>query len=596
MATTQAYFEQGNFKNTTILSDMYSSLCSGLDTCSATDLYVGFSPRKLIYTLKDKIMILWKLILLESKILVYSKTASKVSSAIMAICSLFPGQLSFGCRDRILSSYMLSLKDYGLPLEIFHENNLCAPYFSIFQLDSLNSTGFLIGCTNPMILQSSKTKPKAVFNIDTGKLDVIITGANQRMLKLNTSEKKFIKPIVKSVEDTLKHDESWLGTETLEWMGSDDFIRNKFHNYLKNILTDLAFLRLKLQFKHKDRTESWIEDCIACTDSSDDSLIDEESKSSNTAYQIMNPIKVKTIRNYEKYLTGLRKSFLVCWSNTRNFKTWLEEHPSDLAGRSSFANYIRKAVIHYENGDVFVGELNNGKRQGVGILEEKSGDKYEGSWLNDLKSGTGTYTSKAQDKIYDGDWREDMRWGNGREITQFYQYSGSFFKNLYSGSGILVDKDGSVYDGDWKMGKKSGDGHWQNTTGDSYRGEFKDNSIHGRGQYNYANGDVYSGYFKNGKRYGPGEIIKQTGEEYAGDFVNDALEGRGSITKINGDKITGIFKRGEMLLDNCQIEYKDGRVYIGEVSSDIKPHGKGVMHMVSGNIIPGLWENGLQKI
>lgn len=596
MATTQAYFEQGNFKNTTILSDMYTSLCSGLDTCSAADLYVGFSPRRLIYTLKDKVMMLWKLILLESKVLVYSKTASKVSSAIMAICSLFPGTLSFACRDRILSSYMQSLKDYGLPLAIFHENNVCAPYFSIFQLDSLNSPGFLIGCTNPMILQHSKTKPKAVFNIDTGKFEVMLPGNSQRMLKLSSAEKKFLKPIIKAVEDTWKHDESWLGTETLEWTGSDDFIRIQFHNYLKNILTDLAYLRLKLQFKHKIRTDPWIEECLENTDSSDETIVDEEFKSPGNQYQSMNPLKVKSIRSYEKYLSGLRKAFLVAWSNTHNFKTWLEEHPTYLAARSSFAKYIRKAVIHYENGDVYVGELNNGKRHGTGILEERSGDKYEGCWLNDQKSGTGTYTSKAQDKIYDGDWREDMRWGNGREITQTYQYSGSFYKNHFSGPGILVYKDGTVYDGDWKDGKRSGDGHWQNSSGDSYRGEFYNDNMHGKGQYNYSNGDIYCGSFIEGRREGPGELITQSGEKYAGDFLDEVLEGRGCVTKLNGDKITGIFKKGEMMLDNCQIEYRDGRVYIGEVSTDIKPQGKGVMHMLSGNIIPGIWENGLQKL
>lgn len=44
---------------------------------------------------------------------------------------------------------------------------------------------------------------------------------------------------------------------------------------------------------------------------------------------------------------------------------------------------------HFDNGDEYNGELQNGKRHGYGVYYYANGDRYEGEWVNGTKSGRG---------------------------------------------------------------------------------------------------------------------------------------------------------------------------------------------------------------
>lgn len=53
--------------------------------------------------------------------------------------------------------------------------------------------------------------------------------------------------------------------------------------------------------------------------------------------------------------------------------------------RSSYVKHTSNISINYENGDIYNGCLNRGKREGFGILHEYgSGNTYNGSWDNDM--------------------------------------------------------------------------------------------------------------------------------------------------------------------------------------------------------------------
>jgi hypothetical protein len=41
----------------------------------------------------------------------------------------------------------------------------------------------------------------------------------------------------------------------------------------------------------------------------------------------------------------------------------------------------------YKNGDVYVGQWFEGKRNGYGVLTKRIGDHFEGSWVNDQREG-----------------------------------------------------------------------------------------------------------------------------------------------------------------------------------------------------------------
>lgn len=194
--TTQIYFEQKNFENTSIISEAYDSLQISLKSCDVSDLSLGFSTRMLLHKFKEKIMMLWKLILLQGRILVFSKKPSQVSCFIYALISLYPGQLCFNdfsfCED-----YKNHLSMYGLPLSIFNEDYAFSPYFSIFQLSELEKAGYLIGCTNQMIIEHPTSSPHAVVNLETNVIKFTLPSRISRCIKLNSHESKFIKELCK---------------------------------------------------------------------------------------------------------------------------------------------------------------------------------------------------------------------------------------------------------------------------------------------------------------------------------------------------------------------------------------------------------------
>ena len=188
--TTQAYFEQKNFTNTDIISDTFISLQSNLRICSFGDLSIGFSTRILLHHFKEKVMMIWKLLLLQGRIIVFSKKASQVSSIIYSLISLYPGQLCFDS-FQYCPEYLKHLEIFGLPLNIFNEDFAFYPYFSLFQLAELEKPGCLIGCTNQM------AAPHAVINLETMKIKFSIPGKLSKCLKLNSHESIFIKDLYK---------------------------------------------------------------------------------------------------------------------------------------------------------------------------------------------------------------------------------------------------------------------------------------------------------------------------------------------------------------------------------------------------------------
>ena len=58
-----------------------------------------------------------------------------------------------------------------------------------------------------------------------------------------------------------------------------------------------------------------------------------------------------------------------------------EEKKPEQLSLSSMVSSV--GILRYENGDVFEGQLLNGKRSGEGRIKFASGDQYYGMWKND---------------------------------------------------------------------------------------------------------------------------------------------------------------------------------------------------------------------
>ncbi|KAK7881287.1 hypothetical protein WMY93_029696 [Mugilogobius chulae] len=98
---THAYFEEKDFSQISILKELYehmnSSLCGS--TLEGSQVYLGLSPRDLILHFQHKVLILFKLILLEKKVLFYVSPVNRLVGALMTVLSLFPGLVEHGLVD-----------------------------------------------------------------------------------------------------------------------------------------------------------------------------------------------------------------------------------------------------------------------------------------------------------------------------------------------------------------------------------------------------------------------------------------------------------------------------------------------------------------
>ncbi|KAF4020131.1 hypothetical protein G4228_012144 [Cervus hanglu yarkandensis] len=90
-------------KSVCVLSklELYEHMNSSLGGTSleGSQVYLGLSPRDLVLHFRHKVLILFKLILLEKKVLFYISPVNKLVGALMTVLSLFPGMIEHGLSD-----------------------------------------------------------------------------------------------------------------------------------------------------------------------------------------------------------------------------------------------------------------------------------------------------------------------------------------------------------------------------------------------------------------------------------------------------------------------------------------------------------------
>mmetsp|Transcript_3500 Transcript_3500/g.3240 ORF Transcript_3500/g.3240 Transcript_3500/m.3240 type:complete len:238 (-) Transcript_3500:997-1710(-) len=122
LPTTEAFFNQKNFTDTKILEEFFLSANSvGCKMIKYIDFYTCCDMKRIVIFLKQNLLSILKLILLEGKVIVYSTKASKVSTFIMTLLSLLPGAANFNSDENdVTHKAILHFKEYGLPLKVFN--------------------------------------------------------------------------------------------------------------------------------------------------------------------------------------------------------------------------------------------------------------------------------------------------------------------------------------------------------------------------------------------------------------------------------------------------------------------------------------------
>ncbi|XP_068604063.1 late secretory pathway protein AVL9 homolog [Brachionichthys hirsutus] len=98
---THAYFEEKDFSQISILKELYDHMNGSLggSAMEGSQVYLGLSPRDLILNFRHKVLVLFKLVLLEKKVLFYVSPVNRLVGALMTLLSLFPGMIEHGLVD-----------------------------------------------------------------------------------------------------------------------------------------------------------------------------------------------------------------------------------------------------------------------------------------------------------------------------------------------------------------------------------------------------------------------------------------------------------------------------------------------------------------
>ena len=129
----------------------------------------------------------------------------------------------------------------------------------------------------------------------------------------------------------------------------------------------------------------------------------------------------------------------------------------------------------FENGEYYIGQSLNGKKHGKGIIFDKNGNIiYEGDFVNGEKEGNGKYYYK-NGEYYDGPWIKDKKHGKG--IIYYPNgsilYEGEFVNDKREGNCKYILKDGSYYIGQCHDDKHTGNGKYYSKNGDLiYDGDY----------------------------------------------------------------------------------------------------------------------------
>ena len=554
--TMLAYFNQDSLKNKKIIEDLYSNYSNNyLNRIKIDEILESFSLKRLIYFTKEKIFSLIKLIMLEKKILVFSHISNNICSFIFSFLSLFPGGAFFNLdNEGRTKAFYDCYTPYGLPLKFLNEKSALYSILTLFDVDKLENEkiiSYLVGTTNPLLMNYGKIDFDCIVNLDEDKIIINHKKVDSNLLHLGKKDSNLMKKLYKECKNLFEENnidelnDNWMLDKNENkidsksskkinkksknksiylqdinecpslFAGSDDYIRNLFKKYIINFLSDIDLVQ---HITHADGS-------------------DEEKKL----------IKIKGVLN------DYNCEFIFNWiTKTNNYLFWNYEHDQNLWAFSPHLKMCKNVVKYYENGDIYEGEFSFGEPNNNGKMEyciDEIPYIYFGQFSNGLKHGKGNLSTKDSNKFnYDGEWANDKYEGYGTLFNYGEKYIGNFKNGVKYGKGTLYLKNGDIIEGDFFNGKiKKGKIMFKNE--DEYCGSFVDGKMAGKGIYKYKNGDIYDGYFEN-----------------------DSFNGEGKLTKVDGEILRGIFKDNVLIkkLDRLKFE----RFVRNEVKNEKKDENK----------------------
>ena len=545
------YMNQKSLNDKNVLNDIYDKLLSEFDS----NKKLALNLRKAILLLKDDILIILKLLLLEKRVIIFSQIPSNASLLLMTLLSFLPGNYLNGRTKFDIQN--------GTPFEIFHGNYLIYPLFTLFDLDPLlekikqnKEINYLIGTTNKLIIENENLNYCCLINIDKQKVKYS-KEVNDDIKHINSSENKILKSIYELINSNNNSDEKINGIKKNKlnesWIVNlkDENDKKEFYSIKKYILSyylkiifDISYIIEEIRKNingdtYGPKLKNFYENIqlnylkattqnLYCTKEKNDKDIFQKEDilpvvtniiSDPITYTISSIIPIKLNNSQTLKKTSLEKkresilskinilSFISTWIKTKNFKKWFCVYDNQIINYSTLNIQGELKVSLYDYDDnLYKGPMILGKKEGIGKYDYKSLKMiYNGNFKNDLREGNGSLTSYDEKFYYEGNWLNNKMEGKGiLYSSQLGQYSGNFHNDYFEGFGSLIDTKENIYEGNFHKGEKNGEGVFKLSDGTSYVGMFKNDKYHGKGILKDSKGNVIlEGEFKYGSLYKP---------------------------------------------------------------------------------------------
>lgn len=171
-----------------------------------------------------------------------------------------------------------------------------------------------------------------------------------------------------------------------------------------------------------------------------------------------------------------------------------------VAARAARPDLPNAERLSYDGGAHYVGQVVDGKRQGLGVVDLANGERQAGDWQADRLNGLGTVRLE-DDTRYAGQWHDGQSTGLGAlEKPGADRSEGNFVAGRLEGLGVrrTLTEPATSQSGEFRADRLEGPG--VETVGEQrYEGGFKAGQRNGYGQLKSPDGKVQSGRWQDGK-------------------------------------------------------------------------------------------------
>lgn len=180
------------------------------------------------------------------------------------------------------------------------------------------------------------------------------------------------------------------------------------------------------------------------------------------------------------------------------------------------------ALVREPDGTQYIGRFSEGKRQGIGCLNNKT-YQFVGRFENGQPGAKGVF-EYGTGHIHKGEFKNGKLQGFGvienQKDGSFLR--GDFVDGVLDGYGQDIISQDKYYEGNFVKGVRSGIGKIHDKAGFGYQGEFKDGKPHGFGIESSTDKYVYASTDESGNKIGDALII-EGGQNTVGTFVDGKL-------------------------------------------------------------------------